>query len=167
MDSLAGLMQWLESTTLATAINQAKWLFTTVEVIHVIAISLVLGSIATVDLRLLGVASTRRPFTQIARPVLPLTWAAFAVAAITGSLLFISKASDYFLTTTFRVKLIIMALAALNMLVFEFHIMKGVRDWDGEPTPPTAARLAGGISLACWLLVFVFGRWTGFTVQPA
>ena len=167
MQFLTQLMEWLQSTSLAVAINQTKWVFTTIEVIHVIAISLVLGTIATVDLRLLGFASTNRPFTEIARPVLPLTWVAFVLAAITGSLLFLSKASDYFLTTTFRIKLLIMALAAVNMLIFEFITVKGVKEWDPQPTPPMAARLAGGISLTCWLLVFIFGRWTGFSVQPA
>jgi len=164
---LTQLLEWLQSTSLAVTINQTKWLFTTIEVIHVVAILSVIGTIATVDLRLLGLASTKRPFTEIARPVLPLTWAAFVLAAITGSLLFMSKASDYFMTNTFRIKLIIMALAAINMLIFEFVTVKGVKEWDGKPTPPMAARVAGGISLTCWLLVFIFGRWTGFTVQPA
>ena len=167
MQFLTSLMEWLQSTSLAIAINQAKWLFTTIEVIHLIAISLVIGTIATVDLRLLGFASTKRPFTEIARPILPLTWAAFALAAITGSLLFMSKANDYFVTTTFRVKLVFLVLAATNMLVFEFITVKGVNEWNVKPTPPMAARLAGGISLACWLLIFIFGRWTGFAVQPA
>lgn len=167
MQFLTPFLEWLQSTSLAVTINQTKWLFTTIEVIHVVAILSVIGTIATVDLRLLGLASTRRPFTEIAKPVLPLTWAAFGLAAITGSLLFMSKASDYFMTTTFRIKLIIMALAAINMLVFEFITVKGVQEWDGKPNPPMAARLAGLISLTCWLLVFIFGRWTGFTVQPA
>jgi hypothetical protein len=78
-----------------------------------------------------------------------------------------SKASDYFMTTTFQLKLFIMALAAINMLIFEFITVKGVTEWDGKPIPPTAARFAGAVSLTCWLLVFVFGRWTGFTVQPS
>jgi hypothetical protein len=164
---LTPFLEWLQSTSLAVTINQTKWLFTTIEVIHVVAILSVIGTIATVDLRLLGLASTKRPFTEIAKPVLPLTWAAFVLAAITGSLLFMSKASDYFMTTTFRIKLIIMVLAAINMLVFEFVTVKGVKEWDGKATPPMAARLAGLISLTCWLLVFIFGRWTGFTVQPA
>ena len=75
MQFLTQFMEWLQSTSLAGGINQTKWLFTTIEVIHVCAISLVIGTIATVDLRLLGIASTKRPFTEIARPVLPWTWA--------------------------------------------------------------------------------------------
>ena len=78
-----------------------------------------------------------------------------------------SQAASYFVTNTFRIKLFIMFVAAVNMLIFEFVTVRGVQDWDKNPTPPPAARLAGGISLACWILVFVFGRWTGFSVLPA
>jgi hypothetical protein len=159
-------MEWLQATSLAVFIHQTKWAFTTIEVIHVIAILTVIGSIAIVDLRLLGIASTRRPFTQLAKDVLPLTWTAFVLAAATGSLLFLSQAAAYFTTTTFWVKMSIMALAGINMLVFELITVRGVRDWDLKPTPPPQARLAGGISITCWLLIFVFGRWTGFTVLP-
>ena len=166
MQSLTKLMEWLQASSLAVFINKTAWAFTTIELVHVFAISLVIGTIAIVDLRLLGLASTKRPFTEIARPVLPLTWAAFGLAAITGSLLFMSKASDYFMTTTFQIKLLIMGLAAINMLIFEFITVKGVKEWDGKPIPPRAARFAGAISLTCWLLVFIFGRWTGFSVQP-
>ena len=164
---MQSLMEWLQAGSLATFIHQTKWLFTTIEVIHVLAISLVIGTIAMVDLRLLGLASTRRSFTELARPILQWTWAAFALAAITGSLLFMSQAASYFETTTFRIKLFIMFIAAVNMLIFEFVTVRGVQEWDKNPTPPAAARLAGGISLACWILVFVFGRWTGFSVMPA
>jgi hypothetical protein len=162
---LTALMEWIQSTSLAVFIHQTKWVFTTIEVIHVVAISLVISSIAIVDLRLLGIASTRRPFTQLARDVLPLTWAAFLLAAATGSLLFISQAAAYFMTTTFWIKMSIMALAGINMLIFEFITVRGVQEWDTELTP-LPARLAGGISITCWLLIFVFGRWTGFTVLP-
>jgi hypothetical protein len=159
-------MEWLQAGSLATFIHQSKPVFTTIEVIHVVAISLVIGTIAVVDLRLLGFASTNRPFTELARPVLRWTWAGFVLAAITGSLLFMSQAADYFVTTTFRIKLFLMFLAGVNMVMFEFVTVRGVQEWDRSPAPPMSARLAGGISLTCWLLVFVFGRWTGFSVSP-
>src|SRR5438477_8579692 len=119
-------MEWLQAGSLATFIHQTKWAFTTIEVIHVMAISLVIGTIAMVDLRLLGLASTRRSFTEFARPVLQWTWGAFVLAAITGSLLFMSQAVGYFATNTFRIKLIAMSVAAVNMLIFEFITVRGV-----------------------------------------
>jgi hypothetical protein len=158
-------MEWLQATSWAVFIHRTPWAFTTVELVHVFAISLVIGSIAIVDLRLLGVASTKRPLTALAGAVLPVTWTAFVVAVLAGSLLFISQAPAYFTNTTFRIKMLLIVLAGINMLIFELITMRGVQEWDLKPVPPLPARLAGGISLACWVLVVVFGRWTGFTVM--
>ena len=60
-----------------------------------LALTLVVGSIAIVDLRLLGVASRGRPITKLMRDVLPITWIAFLGAMITGLMLFISQANIY------------------------------------------------------------------------
>lgn len=160
------LLEWLQSTAPAVFIHQKAWAFTTIAVIHVFAVSLVIGTIAMVDLRLLGFASTRRPFTELARAILPWTWAAFALAVIAGSLLFTSRATEYITNTTFWIKMGIMALAGINMLVFELITMRGVKTWDVAAMPPRQARLAGAVSIGCWALVVVFGRWTGFTMLP-
>jgi hypothetical protein len=158
-------MEWLEASSLAVFIHNTAWAFTTIELVHVFAIALVIGTIAIVDLRLLGLASTKRPFTELARQVLPFTWVAFAVAVIAGSLLFISQATAYFASTTFRIKMLLIVAAGINMLIFELITVRGVKEWDLKPIPVRSARLAGGISIACWVLVLVFGRWTGFTVM--
>jgi hypothetical protein len=165
LQSLTDLMGWLEATSLAVFIHRTAWAFTTVELVHVFAISLVVGTIAMVDLRLLGLASTKRPFTELAGQVLPFTWVAFVLAVMAGSLLFISQATAYFASTTFRIKMLVIVLAGINMLVFELITVRGVQDWDRKPIPALPARLAGGISLTCWILVVIFGRWTGFTVM--
>jgi hypothetical protein len=165
LQSLTDLMDWLEATSLAVFIHRTAWAFTTVELVHVFAISLVVGTIAMVDLRLLGLASTKRPFTELAGQVLPFTWVAFVLAVTAGSLLFISQATAYFASTTFRIKMLVIVLAGINMLVFELITVRGVQDWDRKPVPALPARLAGGISLTCWILVVIFGRWTGFTVM--
>ena len=164
MQSLTKLMDWLQASSLAVFIHKTAWAFTTIELVHVFAISLVIGTIAIVDFRLLGLTSTKRPFTELARGLLPWTWAAFVLAAIAGSLLFISQATEYFVNTTFWIKMSVMVLAGINMLIFEFITVRGVQNWDLEPTPPLPARLAGGISFTCWVLVFIFGRWNGFSV---
>lgn len=160
------LMEWLEATSLAVFIHQNPWAFTTVQVIHVAAISLVVATIAMVDVRLLGFASTKRPFVELARGILPYTWAAFIVAVAAGSLLFISRATEYYVNPVFLIKMFLIVVAGINMLVFELITVRGVEEWNLKPIPPRAARLAGGISLACWMLVVVFGRWTDFVITP-
>ena len=83
---LDALLKALEATSVATAIAEGESLFPWIESLHVLAITLVVGTIMIVDLRLLGVASLDRAVTRLARDVLPCTWAAFAVAAISGGL---------------------------------------------------------------------------------
>lgn len=165
MQSITALLQWLQALPLAVFIHKTGWAFTTVAVVHVFAISLVLGTIAIVDLRLLGLASTKRPFAELSRQVLPFTWAAFVLAVIAGSLLFISRATEYVTNTTFWVKMALIAIAGINMVIFEFITVRDVNEWNLSPTPPARARLAGGISIACWILVIVCGRLIGFTLM--
>jgi hypothetical protein len=80
----------------------------------VFAVSLVLGTIAIVDLRLLGFALTKRPFAELSRQVLPFTWAAFVIAVLAGSLLFISWATNYFVNAVLGIKMALIAVAGIN-----------------------------------------------------
>jgi uncharacterized membrane protein len=157
-------LEWLQSLPLAVFIHKTPWAFTTIEVVHVFAVSMVLGTIALVDLRLLGLASTKRPFAEFSRQILPFTWVAFVVGVIAGSLLFISKATDYFVNPVFWIKMLLIALAGINMVIFEFNTVRDVQQWNLNPMPPPRARLAGGISITCWVLVVFLGRLIAFTL---
>jgi uncharacterized membrane protein len=164
LQSINELLEWLQASSLAVFIHKKPWAFTTIEVIHVFAISLVIGTIAIVDLRLLGLASTKRPVTELSRQILPFTWAAFVLAVIAGSLLFISRATEYVANAMFWIKMALIVVAGINMVIFEFITVRGVKEWNLDPRPPQAVRLAGGISIACWVLVLVFGRLIAFTL---
>jgi hypothetical protein len=133
--------------------------------VHVIAIALVVGTIAIVDLRLVGLASTGRPYAELSREVLPLTWSAFAVAAAMGALMFISQPVGYFHNVAFRLKILLLVLAGVNMLVFQLITGRGVAAWDGAAVP-VAGRIAGMLSLALWITIVFFGRQVGFTMSP-
>jgi uncharacterized membrane protein len=164
LQSINAFLETLQATSLAVFIHKKPWAFTTVEVVHVFAVSLVFGTIAIVDLRLLGLASTKRPFVELSRKVLPFTWAAFVVAVIAGLLLFIGRAADYFVNPVFWIKMALIAAAGVNMAIFEFITVRDVQKWNLDPTPPPAAWRAGGISIACWVLVIFFGRLIAFTL---
>ena len=156
--------QWLYDTPLAEAIRGNELLFPWFESVHVLAITLVLGSIAIVDLRLLGVASRGRPVSRLIREVLPVTWCAFAVAVLTGATLFTSNAVAYSHNFPFQMKMALMLLAGLNMIVFHVVTYRSVGEWDEAPRTPFAARFAGAFSIAIWLGIVAFGRWIGFTI---
>src|SRR5437879_3783563 len=101
-------LAWLQETPVAQYIRESEWAFPTIESLHVIAVTIVFGTIAVVDLRLCGVASTNRRFTEVADELLPWTWVAFAFAVIFGGLLFTSHALIYFNNMAFRLKFVFM-----------------------------------------------------------
>lgn len=153
----------LQNSALGQWINTAGATYPIVESLHVIAVALVFGTILVVDLRLLGVASTNRPFTRIARDLLRLTWFGFALAVVTGSLLFLPNASSIAMNINFQLKMALLLLAGINMFVFEFISARNVAVWDTSLQPPNSARLAGLLSIGLWAAVVVFGRLIGFT----
>lgn len=161
--SLASLLHDLEGTAVATAVRESTWLFPTIETVHVLCIVLVVGTIMIVDLRLLNLASRRRPVSAVIREMLPWTWVAFGCAVATGSLLFSSNAVKYSQNLPFRVKMLLLVLAGLNMAVFHLGTYRRIHLWDREAMIPTGARIAGIISLLIWIGVVSLGRWIGFT----
>ena len=162
---LVSFCTWLENTDLGMYISGSTWAFPTIESIHVFFLVIVVGTVAIVDLRLLGVASRNRSVSKLSNDVLPVTWVSFLGALITGSLLFSSKATHYLADGPFRFKMICMALAGLNMLIFHFLTYRDVHNWDDDTITPKAARIAGALSLVFWIGVVAFGRWIGFTVK--
>ena len=162
---LGKLWQSLEATPLGDYVASSTWAFPTLEIIHVIAIVTVVGSIAVVDLRLLGLASKESRVTEITQDTLRWTWVAFAVAMVAGTLLFISKATSYAVNPYFQVKLILIALAGVNMGVFHLLTWRSVGQWDSDGVAPLGARIAGGLSLGLWVFVVFFARAVGFTLD--
>jgi hypothetical protein len=160
--AVANTLRWLQDLPFPTNIRESSWLFPTIETIHVFALVLVVGSILTVDLRLLGLTSRDRPFSQITQEMLPLTWTAFAVAATAGLLMFSSKAVIYYGNIPFRIKMSCLVLAGLNMLGFHWIGARHISNWDASK-PPKAARLAGAASVLLWTIIVGAGRWIGFT----
>jgi hypothetical protein len=156
------ILFWLQSTELAMYISQTGWSFSALEMVHVTATTLIVGMIAVIDLRLLGLGPKAFPVSDLYRDVIPLTWGAFAVAITTGVLLFISQAVDYYGNTGVRLKFSLLALIAVNMLVFRFAVYPGVSKWDRDAPIPLAARLAGGISLLSWMSVVAAARWIAY-----
>jgi uncharacterized membrane protein len=163
---MINLIKQVEDTGVAAWVREDNFAFPMLEAVHVCAVMLVVGSICKVDLRLLGVLHGRG-VTAVSREALPWTWGAFGVAAVSGSLLMTGQAGAYVANTQFQMKMALMAAAGLNMLLFHVFVWRQVGRWDQASTPPLAARLAGGLSLALWVGVVVAGRWVGWTVSAS
>jgi hypothetical protein len=157
------LLTRLQETAVAVGIRDSLYLFPLLEAVHVIGLALVFGTIAVIDLRLLGLASSARSFHRMASDIMGWTWAAFAVTAITGVLMFITNAVVYYDNLYFRIKVGLLVLAALNVTVFELTARRTVREWDRAAAAPPVGRAVATISLVIWVAVIFAGRMIGFT----
>ena len=150
---------WLSQTPLSIALTDSASAFPAIESLHVIALALVVGSIFIVDLRLLGLASRERDAADLIRAVLPVTWAAFALAAATGLLLFAANPDSYSGNFYFLGKLCLLGLAGLNMVLFHVFAHRHLQV-EGALAP----KLSGAVSLTLWVTIVAFGRMIGFTL---
>ena len=162
--SIIAILTAIQSSPVGATIAENGALFPMIECVHVVAITFVAGTILMMDLRLLGVAGRNHAVSKFSEEILPWTWAGFALAAVAGSLLFSSNAVGYYGNGPFRFKMICMACAAVNMLVYHLITEKTVHDWDVDSPTPAGAKIAGFLSLFFWGLVIAFGRWVGFTI---
>jgi len=150
---------WLSESRLSIALTDSQLAFPALESLHVIALTLVVGSIAVVDLRLLGLASRKRDASELIGSILPITWIAFGFAALTGLLLFAANPISYSANFFFLGKLGLLAVAGLNMVLFHVFAHRHLAT-QGALAP----RLSGAASLTLWITVVTFGRWIGFTL---
>lgn len=150
---------WLSETRLSIFLTDSETAFPAIESLHVIAITLVVGSIAVVDLRLLGVASKQRDPSELISSILPITWLAFGFAVVTGTLLFTANPISYSANFYFLGKLGLLAAAGLNMVLFHAFAHRHLTT-EGALAP----KLSGAASLTLWVTIVAFGRWIGFTL---
>ena len=164
---ITALLKSLEASGLANRIRDSLWLFPLIESTHVIGLALVFGTIAIIDLRLLGIASTQRSFKRMASDILKWTWAAFALTAFTGMLMFTTNARVYYHNFFFRTKMLLLLLAGINILVFELTAGRTIHRWDKAPSAPPAGKAVAALSLAIWISIICMGRLIGFTTSRA
>ena len=156
--SVFQICQWINDTRIATEIRESDLVFPIVETVHVLGIALLAGTVAIVDLRLLGLVLKRERISQIAGQVLPLTWAGFVAMFVSGGLLFLAEATKSYGNPAFRVKMLLLLIAGLNPLVFHTTIYRTVSAWDDARITPWRARLAAALSLTLWSGIIIAGR---------
>jgi len=186
---LDGLLKWLYETAMASSVRESDWLFPVLESMHVLAVTVFLGTIVWVDLRILGLANKDRDLRRFAKELLPITWSMFVIALISGLALFTSNALNYAHNIYFQFKILMLFFAGLNMIIFQVWFSARAEAYD----PAHAARVnsvqqvnmsklrlklyqigffwsgkwSALLSIFIWITVIALGRWIGFSIQPS
>ena len=133
-----------------------------VEGSHVLSLMLFAGTIFLVDARLMGLAFKQTPVSVLSERVLPLTVVGMVLMILTGVALFYAKPLLYYHNLWFRLKLVFLFVAAINIMWFHFRVQRTMPAWDTAPKPPAAVRLSGLISVTAWILIITVGRFIAY-----
>ncbi len=152
-----GWLVWLETTPIAGAMRHWLWLYPIVEIVHIVGFVILVGAAVMFDLRLLGL-SRRLPVSAMARHHLPWARAALLLVVPSGLMMFVAHATEFAANPAFQLKLILLAAAGLNALLFHRGTFRTVAGWDGDAAIPLTARAAAVASLVLWVGVIAAGR---------
>jgi hypothetical protein len=148
---------WLENSAVAIAMRQWLWLYPAVEIVHIFGFVILVGAAAMFDLRLLGF-SRQLAVTDMARHLLRWARASLLLVVPSGVLMFTAHATEMAENPAFRLKLVLIALAALNAAVFHRGPFKSAIGWNQTTAIPIAAKVAAILSLVLWVGVIACGR---------
>jgi hypothetical protein len=162
LESGAGLLSWLESSAPAVWVREAIWAYPAIETAHIVGFTVLVGSAVMFDLRLLGFTRSL-PITAAARHLLRWSRLSMLVVVPTGIMLFMTQAVETWANRTFRLKLLLLAAAGLNALVFHLWTFKSVKEWEQRPTTPVGAKIAALLSIILWMGVITCGRLIAYT----
>ncbi len=149
LESMAG-------TSIGQVVSTNLVLFPLLETLHFIGLAMLVGGIAALDLRVLGIG--KGLFVQPFHKLLPIVFVGFAINLVSGVLFFLADPVGYGNNTAFRVKMVLVLLAGLNALWFEFSVAKDVAAWGPETDASSRAKLICGLSLVLWAGIIVAGR---------
>lgn len=153
---MAELLSGLEGSALAAALRGSTWIYPLVNAAHIVGIALLFGSIAALDLRLIG-AWRGTPVAMLSRILVPVAATGLGLAVAAGALLFVTRATRYAASPFFQAKMLLVALGIANIAAYY-----ALRRRDGETGAAPLHRLLGAASLALWLSVIVLGRLVGY-----
>jgi hypothetical protein len=156
--SLLEVCQWIQDTQVGTAIRESILVYPIILAVHVLALTVSVGILMWFDLRLLGVRLRSQRVSELYRGLMPAMLCGFVVMFATGGLLFWALAGKLYGNVYFRIKVAALLFAAVNALVYHRRTERTIAGWDLAPTPPPRARLAGLISMICWIVVIAAGR---------
>jgi len=146
------------------ALNSSKNLWPMFEGTHVLTLMFFAGTIWIIDLRMMGVAFRNTPFSKLNDRILPITMVAFGMMVFTGLVTMFGRqpATFFYHDMWFRLKMIFLVVASINIFWFHYMVQKSQATWDADPTPPNAVRISGAISMTCWILIIIFGRFIAY-----
>lgn len=155
---VASAVEWLAGTHFSQLMTASKWWWAFLMDMHFLGLVLLVGAVGVFDLRVLGFAR-QLPLGRLNK-LLPWAIAGFCINLLTGTLAFIGMPEDYTYNVAFLLKMLFIALAGVNVLLFYVtNASRECRAVAAGGNAPILAKCIAGASLFLWFGVIVLGRY--------
>ncbi|HEY7930579.1 MAG TPA: hypothetical protein VID71_11225 [Steroidobacteraceae bacterium] len=154
-------MGFCYNTSVGEWVRNSAWAFPFLQSWHFIGMTMLLGVVGAIDLRVLGVARAV-PLAPLHR-FLPLAFIGFFINLITGICFFCHDPRVYALNISFRIKMLLIIIAGLNALWFRLGVFLDLERWGPGIEASRLAKVISGLSILIWLAVITAGRYIAFT----
>src|SRR5262245_3982921 len=153
--------QWLAATPLSRGVARTFWLIPVLQSIHILAIAVVLSSVAMIELRIVGLVKSQT-MAQTAHRFLPWLWAGLVVLAANGTLLIIGEPKASVPNPAFQLKMLLLALAILMVHAFQASVRPTATLWTRNPNGRMLTSLLAILVFLLWCAIAVAGRWIAY-----
>ena len=161
---LQNLAHWVSDTAPSRFIQDVLWIIPAVQTVHILAIAVVLSSVAMIELRLFGLVAGNTPLEQTARRFLPWLWWGLLALAVTGVILITGEPGRALTNPAFQLKMALLGVAILVTFAFHRSIRRSSAVWSESVRSPGAIRAVALATLLLWFSIAVAGRWIAYAV---
>ena len=137
-------------------LNNNEWSFPLAECFHIAAFAMSIGTIALIDLRILGLGMLRQKPSQILKDTSLWTLAGLIITITAGMIIFTTGPLFYYYSDAFRYKMAALVVA----IIYNYTIHKKIAQSDN--TGPVGKLIAVG-SLLLWISIVFAGLFYAFT----
>lgn len=163
MDQVIGrFCDWLAGTPPSLVIQTVSWIIPAVQSVHIMAITVVVGSVLMVNMKLLGVTGRGAAVSALTHRFLPWVWVALLVLLTTGLILIAAEPRRDLLNNVFRLKMLLVVLVGAATFWLQTSVDQNPAAWGVQPDRPWRARMIAIVSLTIWVGVIICGRWIAY-----
>jgi len=153
---MEALAQSLEGGAINVWVTSSAWLWPLLEILHFFGLSLLLGALLVIDLRMIGFF--RSIDIRATHALLPWVFVGFALNLVTGILFIFGDPLRYAVHAGFQLKMALILIAGVNALWYAWKIHPKMQNWAADEVPPTLAKGVASVSLVVWTGVLLLGR---------
>lgn len=162
IQAIGSFCDWLAAAAISQVIQNIAWIIPAVQSLHIVSVTIVVGSVIMIDMKLLGIFGAGTTVSDQLDRYTPWIWSALVVLFCTGLVLICGEPRRELLNVIFMTKMALIVFNVIATIIFQKVVHRQVLAWGDTPSNPMLARGFAVASLIVWIAIIVCGRWIAY-----